>query len=69
MVEETESRSMTADLPGGPLVVVGYPGDLRGHPLQQVVNEQVLDAHVVKASFQLETCEVRLSLKHENIKY
>ena len=53
MVEETESRSMTADLPGGPLVVVGKPGDRRGHPLQQVVDEQDLDAHVVKANLQL----------------
>ena len=67
--QEPDSR---LDLPGddgAPLVVVGKPGDRSGHPLQQVVNEQVLDAHVVKANLQLATCEVRLSLKHENIKY
>ena len=32
-------------LPGAPLVVVGEPAGLSGHPLEQFVDERVHDAH------------------------
>ena len=67
MVEETKlEHDSHLDLhgdDGAPLVVVGKPGDRSGHPLQQVVNEQVLDAHGDKVTLRIATCEVRLSLK------
>ena len=62
MVEETkQEHDSRLDLHGGDgatLVVVGKPDGLSGYPLQQVVDERVLDAPGVKVTWRLATCEV-----------